>query len=343
MKHDIILANDCEFGSAGQKVSLELTPSDVHDPTELPTYLAGFRPFGMRADEASPPILVDNDEDKFRTFSEDDTFRRVKVKGATTAAIPEVDPNTSLRTYKVVDRFVGSFVPKVTEMQTGNNYRPRQAAARRCQRAIMLDRELDVFRFLLGDLNNWDTSVRTAAANPWTDATLGTPIVDLQTAIEKSHQPVSAIWLNQKIAHAFVRHPEVRDHMRQFFGDSAPAVGQQLTQAAVTGDGTDFAIPGFPPFRVVASKIKNDAGALEYVFPDVVALVTVPQAVPEDGEEVATTYTFRRRGPSGVGFETREFVHEGRGPHGGTMVVVSVADSEQMTGNTCGGIITAVA
>ena len=49
----------------------------------------------------------------------------------------------------------------------------------------------------------------------------GDPIRDVQSAIEKSFQPVSAVWFNQKVGHAFLRNPAVRDHMRQMLGDGA--------------------------------------------------------------------------------------------------------------------------
>jgi hypothetical protein len=344
MELSILLAEDAKgIGQAGQRVNLELTPQDVHDPTEIPTYLAGYKPFGFRADEASPIVLVDNDEDKYRSFSADDTFVPVEVKGATTGPIPEVDPKTALETYKVVDRFVGSFISRVTEGQKGNAYAPnaRMAAARRCRRAIDLDREIDVWT-LLGTDTNWAAGQRTAAANAWTDETNGTPITDVQSAIEKSAQPVTGIWFNQKVAHTFLRHPQVKDQMRQMMGDSAANnIASQIATLAQQGMAADFVIPGLPPFHVVASKY-NPAGTLGYVLGDVVVLVTVPAGVPSDGEEIASTYTFRRRGPSGVGFESREFVVEGRGPNGGTMVVVANADIAVMTANTAGGIITAV-
>jgi hypothetical protein len=67
-------------------------------------------------------------------------------------------------------------------------------------------------------------------------------------------------------------------------------------------------------------------------------MVTTPPGVPVDGEEIATTHTFRRRGASSVGFETREFRVEGRG-NGGTMVVANMADIAVVTGNNCGGLI----
>lgn len=340
---EIKLAENSALGKAGQRITLALQPADVHDPTELPTYLAGYTPFGYRADEASKVVLVDNDSDKYRTFHSDDAFRAVDVKSGSSGQVGEVDPKSSLATYNVVDRAIGSFIPRQTELQTGNNYNPRMAAARRARRAIELDREIDVWTMLETN-TNFDASVRIAlaAGYEWNDGANSDPIKDVQTAIENSAQYVSGVWFNQKVANTFLRHDKVRDHMRQMLGDSAaPNALQQVAKAGQQN--VDFAIPGFPPFRVVASKVKNETtSALDYILNDVVVLLTTPPGIPVDGEEIATTYTFRRKGPSGTGFEVREVVVELRGPIGGTMVIVSQADIAKMTGNNCGGIITGV-
>lgn len=334
------------IGRAGERVTLALLPSDVHDVTELPEYLAGYRPPMYRADEASPLILVDNDEDKYRTFSSDDAFRRVNVKGSTQGAVPEVDPSSSLTPYKVVERYIGSFVPTQTQMQGGNAYNPVMAASRRCKRAIELDREVEVFT-LLGTSGNWAAGqVTPATGTGWDDLAGGDPILDIQTMIEKSAQPVNAIWINPKVAHTLLRHTKVRDQMRQFLGDgSAQSIAAAINAGQNTGNYADFAIPGISaPFKVAGSKVKNEGtSALQYVLGDVAIGVTVPPGgVPIDGEEVASTYTFRRRGPSGTGMEVREFRLENRGPLGGTMIVVTAADVPVLTANNAGGIITGV-
>lgn len=346
-RHTIILAENSPLGQAGQKVNLELTPSDVHDPTEIPSYLAGYMNWQFRADEASKPVLVDNDEDKFRSFSQDDAFEPVKVKGALSGPIPEVDPRSSLDSYKVVDRYVGSFVPAVTEMQKGNNYQPRMAAARRCRRALELDRELDVLgpSGLLTTTGNWNAAqvLALGAGENWNGGGSADPIKAIQDAIEASAQPVTEVWMNQAVAHLFIRDDSVRDHLRQMLGDGpASSIAQRVASAGTSTQPMDFMIPGLPPIKVSASKYKNTAGALVYIMPNYVMLTTAPPGVPTDGEEIATSYTFRRRGPSGVGFESREYHVEGRGPHGGTMVVVAQADIAKMTGNNCGGLITNV-
>jgi hypothetical protein len=341
---DITLAADAPgIGRAGERVTLALTPQDVHDPSELPTYLAGYRPFGFRGEEASPAILVDQDEDKYRNFSSDDAFRSVVVKGSLQGPVPEVDPKSSLDTYKVVERYIGAFIPAQTQSNASNpNYDPRMAAARRCRWALDLDREIDVWA-LLGTTGSWAAAVQTVVAggSEWNVAG-GDPILDIQTAIEKSFQQVTAIWMNQKVAHTFLRNAKVRDHMRQMLGDQA--VASAVGQVASAGDmNVDFQIPGLPPMRVVASKVKNEStGLLNNTLGDVAVLLHTPPGVPTSGEDIASTWTFRRRGPSGVGFESREYFVDGRGPYGGTMVVVAVADIAKMVANNAGGIITNV-
>lgn len=334
------------YGAEGDRVTLALTPADVHDPTEIPEYLAGYRPFGYRALEASPMIPVTKDEDKYRSFDSDDAFRLVKVKGSTLGAVPEVDPKSKLESYKVVERYIGSFIPVQTQNQTGpTSYDPIMAAGERCMRAVELDLEVDVFT-LLGTSGNWAAGqITPATGTGWNDLVSGDPILDVQTAVTKSDQPVTATWMNQDVAFRFLRHPLVRDHMRQFFGDSArEGIATAVANAGRTGAAADFFIPGLPPFKVVASKVKNEStGLLDYVLGSTVAvLVTVPPGIPTSGEDIATTYTFRRRGDSGTGIDVRQFTLENRGPKGGTMIVVSVADIPKFTANNAGGIITGV-
>lgn len=331
------------IGKAGERVTLALVPSDIRDTTEIPEYLAGYRPYGYRGDEVSPVVLTDVEEGKYRTFDSDDAFRRVQVKGSTQGPVPEVDPKSGLNPYKVVERYLGSFVPRQTQLTPGT-YNPMLAASRRCKRAIMLDREVDVFS-LLGTSGNWAAGQVTAATAAWTDETTGDPVLDVQTLMEKSSQQVTELWMNQKIANRFLRHSKVRSHMRQMIGDAAAgSVASAVANIGRTDANADFAIPGLPLIRVVASKVKNEGtGALQYVLGDVVIGVTVPPAgIPTDGEEIATTYTFRRRGISGTGLDVREYEVEGRGPLGGTMIVVACADVPVMTATNAGGILTGV-
>lgn len=328
-------------GGVGDRVTLSLTEQDVNDPTELADYLAGFEPFGMRADEASPIVPVANTTFKYRNFDLDDAFEPVKVKGSEGGAVPEVDPRSTLNEASTVERYIGSFIPTQTQ-NTATAYDPQMAAGARCMQAVSLDREVDVFT-LLGTAANWAAAQTTPATGTgWDDLVDGDPILDLQTMVEKSDQIVNAVWMNQRIANRFLRHPLVRDHMRQFFGDQAVVgIATAVQRAGQAGQSADFIIPGLPPIKVVASKVKS-AGVIDYIMPDVAVGVTTPQGVPSDGQSIATTWSFRRSGASGVGVNVREFFLENRGPEGGTMIVVNVSDLPIFTANNAGGIITGV-
>jgi hypothetical protein len=337
------LAENSPLGRQGQLVTLSLTPTDVNIPEELPSYLAGYKPNGFRADEVSNVVLVDKDSGFRRDFSSNDAFRRVDVKGSIDGAIPEVDPQSATTQYTVVDRFIGSFINDITQ---GNAvYDVQQRAMRRCSWAVALDREIDVWT-LMTTLGNWAAANRVTLGasfqwgGPSGAGANSDPIADLHARIEASLQEVTDIWMNQAVANAFLRHPLVRDHMRQMNGDQAADAAVGMVKEA-SSKNVDFKIIGLPPIHVSAAKVRNEATAAhDYVLNDTCVLVTVPPGgAPRDGEEIATTYTFRRRGGAGVGFETREYRVDNRGPKGGTMVVVSMADIAQMVANNVGGAI----
>lgn len=343
---EITLANDMPgVGLAGQRVTLALTPSDVHEPSELPTYLAGYRPFEFRGEEASPVVLVDKDSDDYRTFNSDDAFRQVVVEGSLQGKVPEIDPKSALERYSVGERYLGGFIPTQTESNVTNpNYDVRFAVGRRVKWALDLNMELKVWN-LLGTSTNWDASVRTAAnvGGGW-NTTFGDPIEDIQNAIVKSAQPITEIWVNQKVALSFLRHAGVREHMRQMFGDqNVSGTVANVARAGAQGVTADFIIPGLPPMKVVASKVKNETtGTLDYTLGSVAVLNTNPPGVPTTGEDIASSKIFRRRGPNGNGIVMREYFVQDRGPQGGTMIVVSLADQIKMTSTVAGGIITGV-
>lgn len=350
MEHfELVLADDMPgYGVKGQKVTLALTPQDVRIPQEMSTYLAGYYAPGFRADEASKVILVDHDEDRFRTFGSQDAFKRVAVKGSLQGAIPEVDPTSSLANYKVVEKYVGSFVPQQTEMNAaGSLYAPRMAAARRCKRALMLDREYDVWGMLTtsGNWNAANVLTLTAGTQAWNSGSSPNPILDLHTAEDLSAQMITDWWMNKTVANIFLRDPLVRDYLKQMIGDGA--LNQQIVnmnQSVAQGAQYDFQIPGFAPFHIVSGKALDASGNLGFVLSKTYVVGTVsPPGIPTDGEEIATSYSFRRKGPGGVGFETREFFVDGRGPNGGTMVVASMADVPVMTGPIVGALIVNVA
>jgi hypothetical protein len=327
------------FDMSGKRIRhLALVPDDVHSAAEIPTYLAMYRNGAYRADDVSPVFPVVHRKDKYRNESADDAFLRVNTKGSIQGAIPQIDPKSSLTDYAAVEQFVGSYVPQATEdEEVGTRYRTRQAAARRCKNALASEREHDVWG-LLTTSGNWDSGNVTTllAAAAWNGGASSDPIKNIQDAMEDSAMEVTDVWMNRTVANAFVRHASVREHMKQFMGDgSASAQLQALNGSAATGKITDFVIPGLPPIRIVNAKSRSTAGgALGPILGSHVVLTSNP-----GGDDIHTTKTFRVKGSQGVGYESREFRVEDRGPQGGTMIVVAVSDVPKMIANNVGGLI----
>lgn len=325
-----------------------LTESDVHQPEEATAnYLAGYKPFDFCADECSKVVMVDHDEDYRRDFSSDNAFKRVRVKGAAEAAIPEVDAESDLTPYKTVDRTCGSFILQTTEENAKPNYRLRQVAAKRIGDALALDREIDVFDSTLGILGN---SANFAAANVttlgsstyWDTGSDSDPLGDIGYICGTvSFQPVTEVRMPYNVLLVFIRHPDVRDQLRSAYGDGAVADFAKLAAGgAPASSPIEFTIPGYPKIRGIQSRVLNETtGDIDYILNNRVLLLRSLNGVPLDGHDAATSYTFRVRGNLGVGYETREFRVELRGQKGGTMVVAYMSDVAHMTGSNIGGII----
>jgi hypothetical protein len=337
----IKLADDVlGLGKAGQSIKLALSPSDVSISEEIDTYMGGFAPFEFRADEASPPILVDKDTDQFRNFGSNNAFRRVDVETSRQAKVNEVDPTSTLSSYTVKERALGSFVPRATEDNAAPLYQPRLAAARRIRWALDLDREFRVWAALTLTTNWPAANQETLGAGfQWNEGASSNPIKDLQARIEASAQAVTDIFMNPQVAHAFLRNEKVRDHMRQMLGDGAPVPG--VAAGAGAAARVDFVIPGLPPIRVVPGKVLNEStSVLDFLLTDTVVLVgKPPTSVPTSGMDIMTHGTWRRRGTSGTGFQSREFFVDERGLEGGTMLVAGHAEDPVFIANTVGGII----
>ena len=317
----------------GQRVSLSLAPSDVHDASEVPELLQSYKSLKFRGDEIVPVIPVDQLSDKYRIFNSDNAFQPIVVKTSNEGAIAEVDPESALTTYTCNLRAIGCFISAQTEMSAEFDVKAR--ASKRCADAILRDIEIDDMT-LIGTNTNWAASVRTAAATAW-DQAGSTPIVDLQTAIRKSYQEVRCIAINLQTAFALINHDDTKDLMRQFKGDQP--VTDALNQIAkAPASSIDFVIPTMPPFKVVGSQYVNAAGTKVEALGKVAVLISGPESPNPD--EIMSAATLRWRGPSGTGWSSREYTVEGRGPWGGTMLVVSEASAQVMIANTAGGIIT---
>lgn len=324
--------------SLSAKALLSLQPSDVYTPEELSTYLAGYSPAGARADEVSPVQLVEREEFIYRTFDKKDAFQLVAVEGDSDADVPEIDLRSSTATGKTVDRFLGMFLPQRVVQQA--NFDVRMAGLRRLRAALEHHRENALWTTLT-TTGSWTAGnvLALAGTQNWNGGADSDPLRDLHIAIEASAMPPTAVWMNQKVANAFLRHDRVRDHIRSMVGDDA--LGRAV--GSVNADeNTDFELPGLPTIRVSKRKYQSDAaGALSYSLPNSVVLVRATTATNE-GDDINTSTTFRYQGESRTGFDAREFFDASRGGRGGIMLVAIVSDIAVMTASDVGGLITGV-
>lgn len=333
-----------------------LTPSDVHDPTELPTYLAGFSNGNFRHEQVCQVIPVLMDEDKYRTFNSSAAFRPVQVKTDDDATPAELKVQSSLTSYKVVVRRIAAFIPDPTERQvTNQGYDLRYVYMERCKRALNMDLELDVLGSsgLLTTSGNWNANNRVTLASSyaWGDTSgnasnsgaLSDPIADLNGRDIASSQEITAWHMNKRVGLCFLSHPKVRDYMRQWLGDASAADKLRQDVGSAQGRTVDFSLPLLGQFCIHTARVEsNTAGsATDYIMSDVVVAVVQPPGVPTNGEQIATAYNFRRKGPAGVGFYTREVRFDARGA-GGTLIIVEEASIPTMTSGICGGYIGAV-
>lgn len=324
----------------GRKLELAITTADVHESSELPTYIAGYTNEEFRHEEMCPIVPVDNDEDRYRTFNDANVFQPVRVKADDESDINQITVKTSLSPYKVQPRRIGAFIPKHVERQQGPNYNVREAAGARCKRVINMDLEADTNNLLFTSAN-WGAAqvVTLGATENWEDGADSDPIKVLRMRGNASYGPITRWWMNPEVAGIFLENEAVRAHLRHVRGDGPLDTG--IARGAIrNGQRLDFSIVGVGEFSVAGAKWFNPATkALEYMMPDgVIGLASPPEV---NLETMATCKRFRRKDDSGVGFNVRELQLDWRGA-GGTLIVVEEASDEVMTGKVVGALILGV-
>lgn len=338
------LAETSHLGREGQVVELSLTPADVRIPEELPTYIAGYKPFPTRADEISKPFGVEVEFGKLRNFTLLNTFQRVNVKTSAEGAVKEVDVASEFVDYKTVLRAAGSYVSDHMAAQaSGRAVGQKRAAAKKCLRPMAIDRELDVAA-LMQTNTNWATSARVVlgAGFQWNGGASSDPIADMMTRIEASSQEVTKIWMNRVVANAMLRNPKVSTWVTGLIGNNAIDQSIHDLNKAKPGVAHDIQLPGLPPIGILQARSVDPAdGLLKSIFTNSVFMTCNEESDSMDEETIATTKTPRLNGPYGQ-MMVREYRVEGRGAAGGTMIVVAQQDIAIMTSNSAGGLIEGV-
>jgi hypothetical protein len=329
-------------GKAGEVVNLTMTPSDVVGPAVIiDSLIFGYKQLGMRADEVCPIQLVDRDVGKYQVYGPNNVFRLVNMLASLQSDVPEVDVDRTFADYSVQDRALGGFVPTITQYNADNtpgSLDPKAGITKRIAEAFALDREVRVWTKLKASAT-WATANKAtlSSGSEWNDPT-SDALQTIYDRLNASAQPVTDIWANPISAQALLKNQSIRDFLRAMNGD-APTP-REIVEATANQRPLDFTLPGLPPIHVVSGKVLNEStGLLDWILDDTVIFTSNPAGAGQNGDDLMTCKTIRRRGPSGTGFVSREFPLDRRGPYGGTFLMSTCAESVVVVSGTVGGAI----
>lgn len=321
-------------------INMDLAQGDVHTDAALPNYAAGYKLAQGVADIAAPFVRVSKASNKYNTWDSANAFKRVLPnQGTSGGAVAEVNPTLAIATYSTNEYALGAFIPQNVIANADSPLKPQLAAAKRVMNALMLEREIRVAT-LLTTSANFDASVVTTlgAAFKWNGGVSADPVADIHLLMEASYMPVTGIVMSERVAHAFVRNPNVQKYTQ--YKDGVVALDSALGQIA--------AVLQLPKMYRADMKYQASGTAMSYVWGnDVVLLHSPPEIPPQDQEDVATAYTFRWDGgeaPDGTvtaGFQVRQYFNPSRGARGGMQIVVLHNDAEVVTSKFVGGVIKA--
>jgi hypothetical protein len=330
---------------AEKLVAMDLSVGDVHQPTPLPNYSAGYRNEPPVADMYAPPLLVDQISGKYYTWDKDDAFQpATPMQGGAYANVPEIAPRVANSNYATQKWAMGGFVPVTIESAADAALKVRLATAKRVMNAMLIEREKRV-SVLATTSGTWDSSVvaTLGATFNWNGGSASDPVKDLHTRLEASLIMPTCIIMNFRVWHAFVRNPAVQKYFT-YKSNTDPIPSP--TQMSPLLD--------LPPIYVARMRWKTAvAPTYDFIWPDSVVLARQPERMPPvDQEDIASAVTFRWNAvgapreasvqSSTGGFIVREFYNQFRGDMGGTQIVILAHDQEIQTAKFVGGLINSV-
>lgn len=215
------------------------------------------------------------------------------------------------------------------------------AAAYRLGAALRLGREMRVAT-LLTTAANWAAGNQVAVANKW-NGTLGDPLADLYSAMNKSTLPVTHIIVSEPVVPQMMvgTNANVVSRIQNFF---MAWVAIQRQGDAAKNPMLQYQFP-----TIVVARMKNiAAGAPGYVWGQITSANAVLIRQVDDPNALSSSRTFRYTGtaPDGAadteGYLLRSIYVPGGSGRGTRSLVLVTNDQERIINNTVGSIITGV-
>lgn len=324
--------------SGKSRLMANQTIDSVRQETYMGNFAQGYRLQDGIADVICPVVNVDSPSKKFWEWNSDDAFQRVGSIATTPGAeVREISPRLSQKRFDTIEYALASAVPTEVIAAAQAPVDPLQAAVRRVQTAMRLEREIRVAT-LLRTPGNWDASLVTTlvAGTKWNGGVTSDPIADLTKLVMASYAPVTRIIMGEQAGFAFATNPNVQKYiMYKSGGAPIPSANSQVS-----------ALFSLPPITIVNQKYRSAATGQVYTWGgDVVLVHEPPGDYPVDGQDIMTCATFRWNGgttPDGTyvdGWLVRTYFDNKRGPKGSTVTVTVHQDAEVMTSKLAGGLI----
>jgi len=322
---------------------LALDHDDVRTPEELANIAYGFKSVDYRTDELSPPVMVDNKKDTYRTFSDNNVFNPVDVTASRTGSFNMVDVESSTSTFECRAYGLATLLSK--GVQRESTFDTRAAGMKRITDALNIDRAVRVWIDDISAGANWPSSNKETISTDWSNKSGSTPIDDLQRRLQASVRPVNRIWMGQQVGHEFFGSENVQSYLTLHVGQNGLASTQSAgAGSSGSGDGAqiDFTIPGFPPISIVQGKYRPASSLVEILPDDVVLQCTASTAELATREAIVTHQTFRVKGDSGNGWQARIVPLDWMGLEGSDMLIAGYEEWTGMISNVCGGLLESV-
>jgi len=338
------LGADCQFGKAGQKVTMAVTPAETGDQLKtISTYLGGYKNRSFVQDVISPPVLVDAEKGKRIDFAASNVFQAVDPTVGRTGAIKEISHVNTRTDYETTEWALGAFISFQANAEAVEQYNVRQVTAKMLLEKVKLWRELALVQEL-GTVGNWNANNATTLLNTyqWNGGTNADPLKDIQALISASAQMVDLLVMSPDAAFAFFSHAKVIAMMRQVKGDEAQPE-DVARSIAIAQETMRIKVAGLPDILIAPAKVQDaTTGKFQPIWGgnglggNVIGL-TVASGMSED--ESSTHMTFRTRGMSGSGIVTYEYVPLDRGLNKGVMLQCGFGEARFFPSNVSGGLI----
>lgn len=195
--------------------------SDVHYPTMISGYLAGYKNKKFLLDSLVQTQPVDRTEFVYRSFNGATTYLVQDATASELSSAPMTQFTSATTTTKTADLRMGTLIPYRSEQQA--DFAFAQAAARNLWNKIMLWREYNALKSgsLLMTSGSWASAVRLALGStdnwgPDGGGSTSDPIRDLKTARAASLESITIFAMNLIQFDWFTMHPKTIDHFKAF-------------------------------------------------------------------------------------------------------------------------------